>query len=94
MLDDNLEITMKDDWWGPSCFGQIEPYENGFVSGLIIGCRELESDSTFDDIPFGGLKDHPDPSSMFVGWPVHLDPPRDYPLVIGFARRKLYDVVS
>ena len=94
MLDDNLEITMKDDWWGPSYFGQIEPYENGFVSGLIIGCRELESDSTFDDIPFGGLKDHPDPSSTFVGQPICLNPPRGYPPVVNFARRKFYDEVN
>lgn len=27
---------------------------------------ELEPNGIFYDVPFGGLKDHPNPSSMFV----------------------------
>ena len=60
---------LKDNWWDPNYFGQIEPCENGF----IVSRRELELDGTFDDVPFRGLKDHFNPSSMFVGQPVRLN---------------------
>ena len=94
MSDDNLGVVMKDEWWDPNCFRQIEPYENGFVFGFIIGRRELESDGTFDDVPIQGLKDHHDPSSMFVGWPVRLNRPRGCPPLVDFAHHKFCDEIS
>ena len=52
MPNDNLEVAMKDDWRGPSCFYHIKTHENDFVLSFIIGYWELESDDAFNDIPF------------------------------------------
>ena len=51
----------------PQLLRPIKSCENGFVFGFIIRRRELESNGKFDGVPFGGLKDHSNPSDMVVG---------------------------